>query len=237
HRQLVSAIRNATTPGKVAFVWSPNIAYGADDYSKWYPGDEYVDWAGLSVYWKGSYDHYPWISNTVADPGFFNFALELEDFYRTYSVQKGFPFVMSEGTAAYHLNYSSDGGATFQPCGGDLNRTEIVMSWWNSFLFDSSFFELYPRVKMFNLFEFLKEEDDMGTKIWRDFRTTVDVETRGAFSAALKAADAQGADDNGGRRDGEAFRDEPGRPICNSLGVGGGDHATSLWDDNNIGRC
>ncbi len=37
----------------VSLVWAPNQNWGpvADDaYSNWYPGDEYVDWVGLSVY-------------------------------------------------------------------------------------------------------------------------------------------------------------------------------------------
>ena len=39
----------------VAMVWSPsqNDATNQFPYDIYWPGPEYVDWVGLSVYWKG----------------------------------------------------------------------------------------------------------------------------------------------------------------------------------------
>src|SRR5215212_2589748 len=40
------------------WVWSPHILLdSADDFSPWYPGDAYVDWAGLDGYNWGSVDN------------------------------------------------------------------------------------------------------------------------------------------------------------------------------------
>ncbi|KAJ3193473.1 hypothetical protein HK101_004781 [Irineochytrium annulatum] len=188
-RKMVNTVR-ALNPAKVAFVWSPNIAIGAKPYADWYPGDAYVDWVGLSIYWKGPYPDYPWIKNTLADPSFFTNTLDLDGFYQTYSVAANKPFMMSEGGGTYHLNYS-DGGA-FQPCGGVTNQSQIIMSFWNSFLFNPAFYASYPKAKMFNMFEFLKEESDMGTHVWRDFRATFDPATVAAFTAQLQTFTAQG---------------------------------------------
>ncbi|KAJ3193071.1 hypothetical protein HK101_005483 [Irineochytrium annulatum] len=185
---MVNTVR-AMNPEKVAFVWSPNIAVGADAYATWYPGDAYVDWVGLSIYWKGAYENYPWISNTVADPLFFSHTLD--GFYQTYAVGANKPFVMAEGGGTYHLNYSTN-HVDYTPCGGDLNQSEVIMSFWNTFLFNPAFYTAYPKAKMFNMFEFIKEEHDVGTWIWRDFRATIDPTTLAAFKAQLAIFDAKG---------------------------------------------
>ncbi|KAJ3151379.1 hypothetical protein HK101_001895, partial [Irineochytrium annulatum] len=191
---MVNTVR-AMNPTNVAFIWSPNLHIGADPYATWYPGDAYVDWVGLSIYWKGPYEQYPWTNNTLADPQFFVDSINLDDFYQTYSVAANKPFVMSEGAPTLNLNYSTN-NATYQPCTGLTSQSTIAMSFWNSFLFNPTFRSTYPKVKMFNMFEFLKEEIDNPpsgpVEVWRDFRTTVDPETLAAFKAQLQAHDEQG---------------------------------------------
>jgi beta-mannanase len=82
-RELVYAIRNKTMdhPERVAFLWSPNLGVGYpykgyglnlpydpstdtngdgtlsegdDPYSPYYPGDDVVDWVGMSIYHYGN---------------------------------------------------------------------------------------------------------------------------------------------------------------------------------------
>ena len=38
-----------------------------DPFTPFYPGDEWVDWVGMSIYHYG--DNYPWVHNTVPVPG------------------------------------------------------------------------------------------------------------------------------------------------------------------------
>jgi Glycosyl hydrolase family 26 len=58
---------------------------GDDAYLPYYPGDEYVDWVGLSFYWKGR--------NTVPPPGAYEEAINAGGFYNTYSRLKNKPMV------------------------------------------------------------------------------------------------------------------------------------------------
>jgi hypothetical protein len=49
-RRIVTIFRNAGA-NNVAFVWSPNVPdVGRATYQQYYPGDEYVDWIGVSFY-------------------------------------------------------------------------------------------------------------------------------------------------------------------------------------------
>lgn len=73
------------------FVWSPNAyTYNGSDHmpDKYYPGDQYVDWVGMSIYVQGEV---PYPSNLItgtAGAGSF-------DFYGTYSYK---PMIVSEGS-------------------------------------------------------------------------------------------------------------------------------------------
>jgi hypothetical protein len=50
--QHVHDIFNAAGADNVTWLWSPNVTFpGADPLSRYYPGDSYVDWIGLSGYY------------------------------------------------------------------------------------------------------------------------------------------------------------------------------------------
>lgn len=36
-------------------MWSPNFCYDDEDSERYYPGDEFVDMTGLSLYWNGTH--------------------------------------------------------------------------------------------------------------------------------------------------------------------------------------
>ncbi|KAJ3214496.1 hypothetical protein HDU67_001628 [Dinochytrium kinnereticum] len=110
----IARVLHARNP-TAAMLWSPNMDSHGDSYSAYYPGDEHVDWVGLSVYYKGRIDEYPWIRNFNAPPGYMEMIINglppeggYFSFYRTYAEEKGKPFALSEGAASYHTNYTMD---------------------------------------------------------------------------------------------------------------------------------
>ena len=77
-------IFNQSGATNVAWVWSPNVPdVGGVDYAAYYPGDNYVDWIGVSLY-SGN------------DP------TAMDDIYRKYSDKK--PFFITEWATAPNKN-------------------------------------------------------------------------------------------------------------------------------------
>ena len=112
-KQVYNAINQVTN--NTALIWSPNMGYtpvsavqGSPDfvlldtnhdgvldqnddfYLPYYPGDEYVDWVGLSIY-HFSYSA-PYYDNTV--PKSNEFESVLTHFYTSFAVQRGKPIVV-----------------------------------------------------------------------------------------------------------------------------------------------
>lgn len=79
---------------KVAMVWAPNN-FPFTKIDMYYPGDEYVDWVGLSIYAVNQPEVDP------MDQGIDrrNYSSEFEHVYKTYSDRK--PIMLSEGAASY----------------------------------------------------------------------------------------------------------------------------------------
>lgn len=80
---------------KVAMVWAPNN-FPFTKIDMYYPGDEYVDWVGLSIYAVNQPEVDP------MDQGIDrrNYSSEFEHVYKTYSDRK--PIMLSEGAASYN---------------------------------------------------------------------------------------------------------------------------------------
>jgi len=192
-------------------VWSPNSSYGypsgatladvvspadqalldtngdgqltsADDaYAPYYPGAEYVDWNGLSMYYKG-----PGFQNlNEPQPGGFCSSLldGIDPFYSTLYT----PFystycsgttdcMISESGAAYHENITT--GAS---------RLDIQRAWWQDCITNTTFLDLFPNIKMIQMFEHEKLEFDGGVPDYRDYRITNVTEIAQAFAADLAA--------------------------------------------------
>ncbi|KAJ3205648.1 hypothetical protein HDU67_008719 [Dinochytrium kinnereticum] len=188
-RRVATQIHSRTT---AAMLWSPNLDQGGDSFSEYYPGDEYVDWVGLSVYWKGSRNAYPWRETTLAPP---NFVAEIIDglggegptysFYQNYAVARGKPMAISEGAGTYHRQCAPPGVSTFTACEAQTTVAGVQMSFYNSFLFSETFRSTYPLVKMVQMFEFEKEESDGGYRVLRDFRASIDPDSLAQFRAGL----------------------------------------------------
>ncbi len=97
----------------VAMVWSPNIVSGwGIDVDDFYPGDEYVDWIGVSLYMLR---YFQGIEDWSADPNsplFFcagnaaNPVIMLEHFVETYGDRK--PIMISESGASHTIRTLDD---------------------------------------------------------------------------------------------------------------------------------
>ena len=152
-----------------------------DPYAPYWPGDDAVDWVGLTVYHFGN--AYPWGENTIPEPGKLAAKISgtyksdyvdetaLRDFYATYAAGHHKPFAISE-TGAFYNTARSDGAPALA----------IKEAWWNQ-LFDPGLQARFPQLKLAVWFEFSKQENHPGNPVV-DWRTTTDPHIRDAFTRA-----------------------------------------------------
>ncbi|MGR0159154.1 glycoside hydrolase family 26 protein [Paenarthrobacter nitroguajacolicus] len=154
---------------------------GIDDpYAPYYPGDDAVDWVGMSLYHWGN--TYPWGANVIPEPGKFRQQLTgtyngaggndlaVPDFYAEYGTARNKPVAIPE-TAA--LTVASGEGA---------DALAIKEAWWGQ-LFDPAIPRDYPALKMINWFEWDKNEVEVKATV--DWTATKESQVREAYTAAL----------------------------------------------------
>lgn len=138
-----------------------------DPYAPYWPGDDAVDWVGMSVYHFGY--AYPWGENTVPEPGKLAAKISgtyknadsdqtaVPDFYAQYAAGHHKPFAISE-TGAFYNTSRSDGASALA----------IKEAWWSQ-LFDPDFQARFPELKLAVWFEFSKQENQPGNPVidWR----------------------------------------------------------------------
>ncbi|KAJ3056910.1 hypothetical protein HK102_011136, partial [Quaeritorhiza haematococci] len=101
-----------------------------DPYSPWYPGDELVDWVGLSIYHISS--QFPHDANRPAPPTKFIDSITnsnnatFANFYKIYSEQKAKPFMIAETNAAYYKGPGSSSAPTPPPPTVSPDRDLVV---------------------------------------------------------------------------------------------------------------
>ncbi len=151
-----------------------------DPYAPYYPGDDWVDWVGMSIYHWGS--AYPWGSNDLPEPGKFARMLEgnyngsagdernLPNFYRDYGERRNKPVGVFE-TAAFYA-----------PASGGADEMALKSSWWRQ-VYASGIAERFPRLKMINWFEWDKYEVEVDARV--DWGVTIDPQLRAAYRKAL----------------------------------------------------
>jgi hypothetical protein len=136
-----------------------------DPYAPYYPGDDVVDWVGMSLYHWGN--TYPWGANEVAEDGKFIAHLTgtyhglngdetaVPDFYAEYVVARDKPLAIVE-TAAL-----------FDPDAPGPPEAQIKGEWWRQ-VFDDTIHDDFPRIRMINWFEWRKHEVEVGGELdWR----------------------------------------------------------------------
>ncbi|KAI8620487.1 glycoside hydrolase superfamily [Chytriomyces sp. MP71] len=220
-KRLVDKVRSVTK--RVAFVWSPNAGnnypFGGnylpkvdlatldtnkdgkfdindDPYTPYYPGDDYVDWVGMSVYWKGDPAlGYPTKDNSKAPGDYWSAMVEGSPstlsnpkfpFYDMFAQGHNKPLVMSEGGGAFAV---SQGPTPETPLPANAGQLAIQQSFWQTYL-NASHITAYPKAKMFMNFEFYrKQEDPTGGNngVTRDYRITWEPTVVAALKADLNA--------------------------------------------------
>lgn len=149
-----------------------------DPYAPYYPGDDWVDWVGMSLYHWGSV--YPWGSNDLPEPGKFAQMLEGDyhvgdernppNFYRDYGECRNKPVGVFE-TAAFYA-----------PARGGTGEMALKSSWWRQ-VYATGIAERFPRLKMINWFEWDKYEAEVDARV--DWGVTIDPQLRAAYRKAL----------------------------------------------------
>ncbi|KAJ3214280.1 hypothetical protein HDU67_001825 [Dinochytrium kinnereticum] len=163
-----------------------------DPYTPYWPGDEYVDWVALSLYFKGTKASWPWRQNSGVAAS--NYVTQLitgggeggsdkYNFYDMFCVLHNKPMAIAESNAAFQV--SSNATGPIDPGPGHL---AIARSYWSSYLTNPAFFAQFPKIKLINLFEFIKYEPEQGVGILRDFRITRDPAVAGAFMEDLRTS-------------------------------------------------
>jgi hypothetical protein len=147
-----------------------------DPYSPYYPGDEYVDWVGMSLYHWGNV--YPWGENEVPENGVFIDSLTgnyhglngderaTPDFYDLFAIGHGKPLAITETAALYN------------PAVSGFSEIDIKLAWWRQ-VFSAEVFERFPKLKMINWFEWRKIEPEISGIV--DWTISFRPEVRQAF--------------------------------------------------------
>ncbi|KAI8614865.1 glycoside hydrolase superfamily [Chytriomyces sp. MP71] len=196
-------ILNSVAP-EVALVWAPNedVASQKFPYAPYWPGEQYVDWVCMSMYWKGLQAGYPqsYLTNSIAP---LDYTAQLMDaagpegspvsFYQEYAVKYDKPMCLSEGGTGFNLNTVNTATGQQIPISAGPGRAAVAMSFWNSNMFSPGFLIKYPKFKLFLAFEIWKEENEAGTVVDRDYRISSDPDTLAAFKEGLKKLDAAGS--------------------------------------------
>jgi hypothetical protein len=140
-----------------------------DPYAPYWPGDDAVDWVGMSVYHWGL--SYPWGENELPAAGEFAALLtggmtggqpdqvQVPDFYAVYAEGHRKPMGVFETAALYN------------PAAPGPSEADVKTAWWRQ-VTDAGLREAFPRLHMLNWFEWRKDEVEVGGVV--DWRLTDD---------------------------------------------------------------
>ena len=147
------------TNGDGALTWAD------DPYAPYYPGDDAVDWVGMSLYHWGN--AYPWGENEVPEANAFVAQLTGQysgldgdhtaapDFYATYVEGRGKPMAVPETAALFNTTTLG-------------LEADIKSAWWEQIFSDETRARL-PGLRMVNWFEWRKSEPELAGAVvdWR----------------------------------------------------------------------
>ncbi|ARJ06923.1 hypothetical protein B5808_18095 [Cnuibacter physcomitrellae] len=151
-----------------------------DPYAPYYPGDDYVDWVGMSLYHWGS--AHPWGENEAPEAGKFVAQLTgaysglggddtaVPDFYADYGQARDKPVAIPE-TAALIVDR-----------GDPVGQDAIRQAWWQQIL-APEVHQRFPLLRLVNWFEWVKVEQEVGDTV--HWAVLDDPDTREAFRADL----------------------------------------------------
>jgi hypothetical protein len=145
-----------------------------DPYAPYWPGDDAVDWVGISAYHWGN--TYPWGANVVPRDGAFAALLTGAgsgyDFYATWAVGHHKPMAVVE-TAAF-----------WRPSGGGASELAIKQAWWRQ-VFSEATRRDFGDIHLIGWFEWRKHETEVNDVV--DWRLTANPAVVSAFASDLPA--------------------------------------------------
>jgi Glycosyl hydrolase family 26 len=153
-----------------------------DAYTPYYPGDDAVDWVGLTLYNWGC--HFPWGPNIAAESnkfveqvtGTYNGLCGNEsmdgNFYQEFAVGHNKPMALSETAAFYDEANAGQGSTNLQ-----------VKQDWMSQVLDPSLSRTFPLLKIENWFEYRQKENGVVGIV--DWRATRDPEVLASLTGYL----------------------------------------------------
>jgi len=156
------------------------ITMADDPYAPYYPGDQAVDWVGMSLYHWGA--KYPWGENEVPEAD--KFAQQLTG---TYNGANGDDSLLPDFYGVYGRDHSKpvaipETAALYNPTAGGAAEMDIKRAWWEQ-VFGPQTHAQFPNLKMVNWFEWDKNEVEVNGRI--DWTVTNTPAIRDAFTAAL----------------------------------------------------
>ncbi|WP_258058711.1 glycoside hydrolase family 26 protein [Arthrobacter sp. B1805] len=151
-----------------------------DPYAPYYPGDDAVDWVGMSLYHWGS--TYPWGESEIPEEGKF-----VDQLTGTYNGKNGDDSMLPDFHAEYGVGHDKpvaipETAALVVEGIGDLRALNIKRAWWEQ-VFDPAVHERLPQLRMVNWFEWNKVEPEVGAAV--DWTVLENPETRSEFTEAL----------------------------------------------------
>ncbi|KAH8919848.1 glycoside hydrolase family 26 protein [Atractiella rhizophila] len=165
-----------------------NILNSKDDaFKDYYPGDQYVDWNGISYYYNGKQS--PYLKNEDPPTGLLaggvtgtsvitpnGLPLTFTNFYQNYCANK--PCMLSETGAAWHSNLTGSNTGT-------ATQSSLQTAWWTDGILNPTFYTTYPKFKMINLAERQVAKEPNYDN--RDYRISADDTIRASFLSAFAA--------------------------------------------------
>ena len=175
--------RHGALPGSSGFAaldtnHDGRLSIEDDPYAPYYPGDDAVDWVGMSLYHWGN--TYPWGENELPEAGKFVAQLRgiysgaggddtaLPDFYGVFAEGHGKPLSITE-TAAFYA--PGEPGAA---------PAEIKEAWWTQVF---AAVDALPGIRMVNWFEWSKFEGEVNHEV--DWTVSREPGMAGRFAASL----------------------------------------------------
>jgi hypothetical protein len=171
-------------PGTAAFValdtnHDGRLTAADDPYAPYWPGDDAVDWVGMSLYHWGN--SYPWGANDVPPPTQFAELLTgsggvagepAPDFYAVYAEGHHKPMAIVETAALW------------RPAGGGASELAVKQPWWRQ-VFSVGTATSYPLIHLIGWFEWRKPETEVNDIV--DWRLTARPDLVRQFLADLPA--------------------------------------------------
>jgi hypothetical protein len=135
-----------------------SVSAADDPYAPYWPGDDAVDWVGMSVYHFGN--TYPWGANVVPLAGAFESLLTgrgsgAPDFYATWAAGHHKPMAIVETAALW------------RPSGGGASELAIKQGWWRQ-VFSKATIDHFPDIRLIGWFDWKKQEAEVKDVVdWR----------------------------------------------------------------------